>query len=326
MKANKTLLIVLSCTRNYGWVTRAFLEGNTRWADYIVIVDQMSTDGTREMCAEYKNVVLVDDLDMNYKENTRAKMGFMTGRELAAGRDAIYFALDIDEVMPANWMQTEDGKMILNSNPGDMFQLEWANIMPNGKSCVRSGWQYKIFHDNGIGWQDAGIQMHTPLLPYSSWKEEDVISVKDFPLLHFGDFYPRWTRYKWIYYQFVEIQQNRSKSAIPVFRSYHKEEKDDIVLKPIKKEWLFEDIDLIGLVNIETTPIFVDYIKEILEKEGIRKFRVLDVWTDELCAELGVKDPRSYGWKCRHAYMRITQPMKVCIFIRAIDKMLKKFY
>ena len=109
MKQEKPLLIITSCTRNYGWVTRAFLEGNTRWADYIIVVDQMSTDGTREMCAEYQNVVLVDDPDMTYKESTRAKVAFMKGRELAAGRDAIYFALDIDEVMPANWMNTADG-------------------------------------------------------------------------------------------------------------------------------------------------------------------------------------------------------------------------
>ena len=182
MKQERPLLIVTSCTRNYGWVTRAFLEGNTRWADYIVIVDQMSSDGTREMCAEYKNVVLVDDSDMTYKENTRAKMAFMKGRELAAGRDAIYFALDIDEVMPANWMDTEDGKKILSSKQGDMFQLEWANILPDGKECNRSGWQYKVFHDNGMNWQDAGIQMHTPLLPYPSWDIEPT-EVHDFPFL-----------------------------------------------------------------------------------------------------------------------------------------------
>ena len=180
MKQDRPLLIVTSCTRNYGWVTRAFLEGNSRWADYIIIVDQMSTDATRPLIKEYNEhkgdgihhaeIVIVDDPDMTYKENTRAKMAFMKGRELAAGRDAIYFALDIDEVMSANWMKTEDGQKILQSRPGDMFQIEWANIVPGGGNCNRNGWQYKVFHDNGMGWQDTGaMQMHTPLLPYSSW-------------------------------------------------------------------------------------------------------------------------------------------------------------
>lgn len=343
MKQERPLLIVTSCTRNYGWVTRAFLEGNTRWADFIVIVDQMSTDATRPLTEEYNalhsreskvdsrecihraEIVIVDDPDMTYKENTRAKMGFMRGRELAAGRDAIYFALDIDEVMSANWMQTEDGKKILHSKPGDMFQLEWANIMPDGKTCIRSGWQYKVFHDNGMAWQETNMQMHTPLLPYSSWEIEPT-EVRDFPLLHFGDFYTRWTDYKWIYYQFIDVQQHRSSSVISLFRMYQTEEKKVGQVITIAPEWLFEDVDLIRLVDTKTTPIFVDYIKEIIAKEGICKFQSIDVWTDELCAELGVKDPRSFRWKCRHAYLRMTQPYRSVLFVRAMDKILKKLF
>lgn len=332
---NRPLLIVTSSTRNYGWVTRAFLEGNSRWADYIIIVDQMSTDATRPLIKEYNGkrgddihkaeIVIVDDADMTYKENTRAKMAFLKGRELAAGRDAIYFALDIDEVMAANWMQTEDGMKILSSKPGDMFQLEWANIMPDGKNCNRSGWQYKVFHDNGMEWQDTTIQMHTPLLPCVSWNDGLMKDIHDFPLLHFGDYYTRWTRYKWIYYQFLEIQQRHSKSAITVYRMYQKEEKDDMVIQPIDKTWLFDDVDIIGAVDTKVTPIFAEYIKEIVAKEGIKKFQSIDVWTDEFCQEIGENDPRNAGWKMLHWYLRRTQPSHKCIVWRALDKVLKLF-
>lgn len=322
MKQERPLLIVTSCTRNYGWVTRAFLEGNTRWADYIVIVDQMSTDGTREMCAEYKNVVLVDDPDMTYKENTRAKMGFMKGRELAAGRDAIYFALDIDEILAANWMQTEDGKKILTSKPGDMFQMKWANIMPDGKSCTRPAWQYKIFHDNGMAWQNTNLQFHSPILPYSSWEIEPT-EVHDFPLIHFGEYNKRWNQYKQIYYQFVDVQQHRSKNPIALYRKYHTVKKEETELYPIEKEWLYSDVDIIGLVDVKTTPIFLQYIKELIAKEGTKKFQVIDVWTDELCEEIGEKDPRSCTWKWVHKYLNMTQPRHTSISVKAVDKILK---
>lgn len=321
---NRPLLIVTSCTRNYGWVTRAFLEGNTRWADYIIIVDQMSTDGTREMCAEYKNVVILDDPDMSYKENIRAKRAFMKGRELAAGYDAIYFALDIDEVMPANWMLTEDGKKILNSKQGDMFQLEWANIMPEGETCTIGGWQYKVFHDNGTAWQDAAIQMHTPLLPYSSWDEIQMKSVRDFPLLHFGRFHEKWIFYKGVYYQFLDVHQKRSKSIVSLYRTYHSSTYEDLQKQPIDNAWLFDDVDLIGLVDVESAPIFFEYIKELIAEDGIAKFQAIDVWTDELCGAIDEKDPRSLGWRLLHTYLRVSEPISRTWIVRGIDKLLKQ--
>lgn len=335
------VLILTTSTRNYGWVTRAFLEGNTRWADYIVIVDQMSTDTTRPLIEEYNalhrqekkagsqecihraEIVIVDDPDMTYKESTRAKMGFMKGRELAAGRDAIYFALDIDEVMPANWMQTEDGKKILDSRQGDMFQLEWANIMPGMREQRRFGWQYKVFHDNGIEWQEAGMQMHTPLLPYSSWEIEPT-EVHDFPLLHFGICNAKWSKYKSTFYKFLDVQQHRSSNIIAIHRLGGPQKGEVAVAQPIDKVWLYEDVDLLGLVDTTSTPIFVPYIKEMIEKEGIEKFKSIDVWSEELCQELGVKDPRTIGWKMLHSYIRHTQKYKWTIVIRGIDYLLKK--
>lgn len=323
MKQERPLLIVTSCTRNYGWVTRAFLEGNTRWADYIVIVDQMSTDGTREMCVEYKNVVLVDDPDMTYKENTRAKMGFMKGRELAAGRDAIYFALDIDEVMPANWMKTEDGKKILASKPGDMYQIEWANIMPDGKTYVRSGWQYKIFHDNGMDWQEVNGEMHTPLLPYTTW-ETIPEEIHDFPLIHFGEYHQQWIHYKLLYYQMLDVHQRRSKSAISIYRTYH-EHKGDIATHamPIDNVWQYPGVDIVKLVDVTSEPIFIDYMRELVKEDGIKRFWPLDIWDADLQDKLLVHEKCPLIWRMFHYYLRVTQPYCQKTWCRAIDKILR---
>lgn len=52
---NRPISIVMTPTRNDAWVIRAFLECNGLWADYIIIADQMSTDGTREIANAYNH-------------------------------------------------------------------------------------------------------------------------------------------------------------------------------------------------------------------------------------------------------------------------------
>lgn len=335
---DRPLLIVISSNRNYGWVVSAFLKANTRWADYIVITDQMSTDGSREMYAEYEalhseevrgergKVVVVDDKDMQFKENTRARMAFEKGREIAAGRDAIYLALDIDEVLPANWMETEEGKKILNSKPGDMFGLKWADLQPDNKTYIEEpSWQYKIFHDNGIEWQKCQNELHAPHLPYSSWEIEPY-QITDFPNLHFGHYNKRWRAYNTKYYGMLDVHQGRSKSVIPLNRGYYYPDPkmQDNPRYEIKKEWLYDDFDLFALVDLNAQPMGGTLIKELIEQDGIKKFLGVDIWDEDLCRELKVKDPRTIGWKILHWYLRKSQPYRYSFIIRAIDKVLKR--
>lgn len=338
IEKKRPLLIIISRTRNYAWVTRAFLEGNTRWADYVIITDQMSTDGTREMCAEYENVYLVDDHDMEFKENGGFKMAFAKGRELAAGYDAIYFALDIDEVMPANWKKTNDGQKILNSKPGDMFSIAWANVLVGYKlyhdDRMYQDGKYTVWHDNGMEWQDCGLELHAPHLPYTSWDEKPY-AVKDFALIHFGWSNPRWNKYKAIYHKILDVHQHRSASPIAIYRTYqevisqvnkYSEESAELPgVKTMEEEWLFNDFDLFATIDMQTEPIFVGLIKDLIKEDGVGQYRCLDIWDDEMKQLAGIDyDPRTCTWKMAHKYMRLTQPYKNSYCVRAIDKILKK--
>ena len=59
--SNYPQIVVLTQVRNDAWVLRAFLEATSLWADYIIIVDRMSTDGSREIAQDYPKVILIDD-------------------------------------------------------------------------------------------------------------------------------------------------------------------------------------------------------------------------------------------------------------------------
>lgn len=323
MNRDKPLLILISSNRNYGWIVPLFLAANSRWADYIIITDQMSTDGSREMYAKYPNVVVVDDKDMAFKENTRAKMAFEKGREIANGRDVIYFALDIDEILPANWQQTEDGRRIIYSKPGEMFALQWANIQPDNKTYVReSNWQYKIFHDSGIDWQICDTELHVPHLPYSTF-DHAPIRILDFPNLHFGHYNTKWRMYNHKYYGILDVHLKRSKSIVTINRNYYYPSPIQLPSYEICSEWLNFNFDVFNMIDMNVKPQGLLLIREIIIQDGIKRFLGVDIWDKDFCAELNIKDPRTVGWKILHFYLKYTQLYRYTIFVRAIDKIIK---
>ena len=79
---NKPLHVVMTPVRNEAWVLRAFLEATSLWADYIIIADQMSTDGSREIAGNSPTRVLPDVADNCSLREAQAKlkaMGFKLG-------------------------------------------------------------------------------------------------------------------------------------------------------------------------------------------------------------------------------------------------------
>lgn len=318
------LLICMSSTRNYGWVTRAFCEANSRWADYIIIVDQMSTDDTRAICAEYEKVIIVDDPDLSYSETRRSTMALKRARQIEGDKILIYLA--IDEVLPANWMDTNDGQRILNSVPTDMFQLNWANLMPDKKHyrTVSSGEMYRVFHDDNITlYYNQNKDMHTHCLPYHfGGAEYDVL---DFPILHFGYYNVMFQYVKLRYYQMVDYDKN-PRSAVTLSRFYnfdvnYQYQVDDLDNSPA---WFWEDFDIFSLVNINIPITLLEDCKKFIDANGIEKYIKLDIWDDVMLRELQMEDPRPLWARLFHAYLRVTAPYKKTVLVRAIDKLLKQ--
>ena len=326
MENNHPLLICLTATRNYGWVTKAFLKANSQWADYIIIVDQMSTDGTREMCAEYDNVIVIENEDLTYSETVRSMLALNRAREIDGDKILVYLA--IDEVLPANWMTTEDGQKILQSQPGDMFLLNWANLLPDKKhyKATFKDNYYRIFHDDGVSeYDNQGRDMHTHCLPWRDGGRETI--VKDFPILHFGYYNTEFQTVKqWYYYQMVDYDKNQ-RSIITLSRFYRKDidnryEKGDYDNVP---EWFWNDFDIFSLVDLTYVPLFWDEMKRFISEKGISHYAKLNIWDEKFLGAMRLNDPRNFLQKLLHAYLNTTSNSGNNVIIRAIDKVLKKF-
>lgn len=322
---SRPLLICMTATRNYGWVTRAFLKANSLWADYIIIVDQMSTDDTRALCAEYDNVVLLDDKDLSYSETRRCSMALNRARKIEGDKILVYLA--IDEILPANWMDTDDGKMVLSSQPKDMFLLDWANLLPD-KVHYKASFadnMYRILHDDGITpYDNQGRDMHTHCLPYchEGGRERKITG---FSILHFGYYNTLFQYVKLRYYQLIDYDKNH-KSVIKLSRYYHKDVDNSYREGDysIDKNWLWNDFDIFSLVDVETPPFLCQEMKRIIANNGVKHYRRLDIWDDKILECLQMEDPRTLLTRLLHGYLHLSQPWRETLPVRAIDAVLKK--
>ena len=323
--------IVMTPVRNEAWVLRAFLESTSRWADYIIIADQMSTDGSREIALSYPKVILIDNKNPEFNEPERQAMLVAKAREVADGRDTLLWGLDADEILAANFRETEDWNKILHSVPGDVFWFKWAEICPNQKEYWISSRIYFpwLFHDDGKEPHGNYVRnMHSMRIPYPI-EEKQMYYVDDFRVLHLAYLNPFRTRAKRRFYCFVDWEMNR-RSPIFLARSYAQTKKTDLV-EPLRESMLYssekDGFDLLSLVDTTSEKCWFDkYVVEHLPRHQVKELRKLPIWDKEFCVQYDIKDPRSIFDKLVHHYIHTTRFKSNHFFVKAMDRILKVLY
>lgn len=312
--------------RNEAWVLKAFLDATSRWADYIIIADQMSTDGSREIAKAYPKVILMDNKNPEFNEPERQAMLVAKAREVAAGRDTLLWGLDADEVLSANFMDTEDWQRILHSVPGDVFWFKWAEICSNRKEYWLSPYYPWLFHDDGREPHKNYVRkMHSMRIPYPI-EEKQMYYVDDFRVLHLAYLNDYRVEAKSRFYQFVDWELNR-RSPIALSRQYRIPggEKDEKA-EPISEKWLSKEPDIFALLDLTGRVFWYDdYIIPHMEREKTAAIRRLDIW-DEVFLSRGIKDPRRWIDRIVHQYLKWTQSKKDTLFVRCIDWVLRWVY
>lgn len=322
--------IVMTPVRNEAWVLRAFLETTSLWADYIIIADQMSTDGSREIAREYSKVIMIDNNNPDFNEDERQALLVAKAREVGAGRDTLLWGLDADEILSANFRETKDWQRILDSAPGDVFWFKWATICPDWKEYRISPTTYYpwLFHDDGNTPHSAYVRnMHSMRIPYPE-EEKSLYYVDDFKVLHLACLNKHRVSSKHRFYQFVDWEMNH-RHFVKLSRNYNRTIKNECTFS-LPDSFLYKEkcgLDLFDLVDTEVSNNYMDeYIVERLSRHSIKDLRKLNIWDEEFIQAHQLMDPRRPLDRCVHKYLDETARNADSLGVRIIDKLLKLIY
>jgi len=333
--ANKPHSIVLTPVRNEAWILRAFLTATSLWADKIIIADQMSTDGSRDIYKEFSKVVVVDNDWPQMHQAASRRLLFDKAREILSGTtNAILFALDADEFLAGDFLHSEDWNKIMNSEPDDAFCWRWMNLKEGDASQYSDGPHfYWAVHVSDTLWngQFPDNFIHEWRLPWPpNCTKEKEFNLDNLRSIHFSRVNALRQANKDRFYVVSSRSANnvRYNNIVDIFRMYHKQHleyhnlpNDGFVI------YQTNGIDLWSLTNLQDEgEYYSQEVLKIFKQQGLERFAWLDIWDDGWSKSKGIKNPQKWYHKLFVRYMQVSESNRNFLVIRAIDKVLKMFY
>jgi len=327
-------VICLTPVKNEAWILDIFLKCTSLWADYIIVVDQNSDDGSCEIAKAYPKVILVKNNDDTFDEAIRQKLLINAAREIEGEKFLI--ALDADELLTPNVIESKEWRKMLMAMPGTVVYFDWVNIKPDMNKC----WIHKEkmpfgFMDDGS--DHMGKTIHSVRIPHPSGAYS--FGMNDVKVMHLQ--YVHWERmeskHRW--YQCWEKINNPNRSAIDIYRQYHHMNsinETDII--PFAGEW-FSDYKKMGIdISIFRRENKFRWDKAVLDNinlYGAEKFEKEDIWSvnweeraaaDDYKDTAKFSDPRSDFNKKIHRWLENTQSISDTTKVRILEFILKKFF
>lgn len=304
-------VVCLTPVKNEAWILDRFIQCASLWADHIIIADQQSDDGSREIAQKYSKVILIENLSSTFNEPERQKILIDEARKISG--HLVLLALDADEFLTANMLASPEWKTVLESDPGTVIQLQWINLLPDIRHC----WipkQPRAFGlvDNGSSLH-KGKKIHSPRLPHP--EISSTLTLKEIKVLHYQ--YTDWLRmqskHRW--YQMWERINDPNKSAISVYRQYHHMYATaDQEFSIAQDEWFRRYVD--SGIDMTSTYQPASYWWDaeaiaLLEKYTPQHFRSLDIWSLPWVVGAAnnhlIEDPRSGLERLVHFWLKKSQ-------------------
>jgi hypothetical protein len=275
----KPMVVVLTPLRNDAWILRRFLEVTSVFADRILIADQGSTDGGREICAEFPKVTVIENPWSDYDEGERQQLLIRAARELVP-MPRILIALAADEILAANAMSSRGWQAMFTARPGTMLFFEKPGLYLSTASCMRRPSDFHGgFVDDDVA-EHHPRRIHSPRLPTPPGAPH--MTLGDVKFLHYALVRPEAQKAKMRMYAALENVMG-TKTLYQRRRRYWSKRALRPVgpIEPTPREWFTawesRGIDMHAIYD--TPPYWQDVATlDLLLKHGSRRFWLDDLW------------------------------------------------
>lgn len=313
---SKPAIICLTPVKNEAWILERFLKCAGIWADHIIIADQHSDDGSREIAQRFPKVILLKNQSAECNESQRQKMLIEAARRISYPR--LLITLDADEFLTADFLSSKEWETMLHAAAGTVMHFQWPIIQPD----LSSYWTYPYtvplgFMDDGT--EHTGRSIHSIRIPLPPAAPE--LHLKEIRVMHYAFVNAARQKSKMYWYQCWELL-NRIRRPVEIYRGYHNDfEISPQHIKAIPPEWFSayqqQGIDMTSILRYKTR-YHDEKILELFAQHGTRAFRKLAIWDVSWNAvyrqihpdkePAHFRDPRSMFDICVHAWLKKTQP------------------
>jgi hypothetical protein len=312
MMATKPHVLCLTAVRNEAQRLEAFLAAASTWADAIVVADQGSDDGSREIAAAHPKVLVVDNPGEGLDNAPRQRLLVDRCRVEFPG-PRILLLIDADEMLTAGAPATDDWRALLRSSPGTPIRMRWIHPLPDGQRA----WVQPRLKRFGLVDDDSD--------PASGPINPGRLSPGSRPPLELGavgvvhhqlvDWESMKAKQRW--YQGWERLHFPEKRPVRIYRQYHwMDALSPDAIVPIDPAWSggYEHAGIaIDTLSAGTAPRWDAMALALIEEHGPETFRRIDVWDHDwsaAAAAAGVpvpEDPRRRTDRLALQLLRATQ-------------------
>ena len=330
-RAGRPAVICLTPVRNEAWILERFLRCASLWADHIVVADQGSTDGSREIAQAFDKVRLVENATPAFNEPERQRLLIDAAREIPGPR--LLLALDADEVITGNWSTSAEWRRMMEAQPGTIVHFRWVNLLPGLQRCsvTEQTFPWGFMDDES---PHVGAAIHSPRVPLPAGAPSLVMN--EVKVLHYA--FTDWSRYlsRQVGYQCWEIINHPRRSPSDIYRQYHRNLVLDFQTQGVDRGWFeFYEGQGIDMTTVLESGRY-DWDRQVLEwmqEHGPRSFRRVDMWEVDWTAraeqwgmtDYAVRDPRSPLDRLVLGWLRRTQRYSRRAGVRHVDRSLRLF-